>query len=89
MVTVPRASLVCWPAVSRCLGLMILPAFQSYDESRSEVETKATVVVQQVEMGQFLPKDPAAKLASTEMNPSCSTAVNGKSLDDRSPADLR
>lgn len=44
------------------LGFMIFLAFQSYDESRSGAETEATLVVQQVETAQFLPKDVAAKL---------------------------
>jgi hypothetical protein len=44
------------------LGFMIFLSFQSYDESRSGAETEATLVVQQVETAQFLPKDVAAKL---------------------------
>ena len=44
------------------LGFMIFLAFQSYDESRSGAETEATLVVQQVETAQFLPKDVAGKL---------------------------
>jgi hypothetical protein len=44
------------------LGFMIFLAFQSYDESRSGAETEATLVVQQVETAQFLPKDVAEKL---------------------------
>ncbi len=43
------------------LGFMIFLAFQSYDESRSGAETEATLVVQQVETAQFLPKDVAAE----------------------------
>jgi hypothetical protein len=41
---------------------MIFLAFQSYDESRSGAETEATLVAQQVETAQFLPKDVAAEL---------------------------
>jgi hypothetical protein len=44
------------------LGFMIFLAFESYDESRSGAETEGTVLVQQVETAQFLPKDVAAKL---------------------------
>jgi hypothetical protein len=43
-------------------GFMIFLAFQSYDESRSGAETEATLVVQQVQTAQFLPKDVAGKL---------------------------
>jgi hypothetical protein len=41
---------------------MIFLAFESYDKSRSGAETEATLVVQQVEMAQFLPQDKAAQL---------------------------
>jgi hypothetical protein len=44
------------------LGFMIFLAFQSYDESRSGAETEATLVVQQVETAQFLPKGAAVEL---------------------------
>jgi hypothetical protein len=44
------------------LGFMIFLAFESYDASRSGAEMEATLVVQQVETAQFLPKDTAAKL---------------------------
>lgn len=43
------------------LGFMIFLAFQSYDESRSGAETEATLVVQQVETAQFLPKGAATE----------------------------
>ena len=49
------------------LGFMIFLAFQSYDESRSGAETEATLVVQQVETAQFLPKDVAGKLTGELM----------------------
>lgn len=44
------------------LGFMIFLAFESYDESRSGAETEATVVLQQVETAQFLPKGTATEL---------------------------
>jgi hypothetical protein len=44
------------------LGFMIFLAFESYDDSRSGAETEATIVAQQVETAQFLPKDTAVKL---------------------------
>jgi hypothetical protein len=49
------------------LGFMIFLAFQSYDESRSGAETEATLVVQQVQTAQFLPKDVAGKLTGELM----------------------
>jgi hypothetical protein len=44
------------------LGFMIFLAFQSYDESRSGAEAEATILVQQVETAQFLPKGVATEL---------------------------
>jgi hypothetical protein len=44
------------------LGFMIFLAFQSYDESRSGAEAEATILVQQVETAQFLPKGAATEL---------------------------
>jgi hypothetical protein len=44
------------------LGFMIFLAFESYDESRSGAEAEATLLVQQVETAQFLPKATAAEL---------------------------
>jgi hypothetical protein len=44
------------------LGFMIFLAFQSYDESRSGAEAEATILVQQVETAQFLPKATATEL---------------------------
>jgi hypothetical protein len=44
------------------LGFMIFLAFQSYDESRSGAETEATLLAQQVETAQFLPKGAATEL---------------------------
>jgi hypothetical protein len=44
------------------LGFMIFLAFESYDASRSGAELEATLVAQQVQTAQFLPKDTAAEL---------------------------
>jgi hypothetical protein len=44
------------------LGFMIFLAFESYDASRSGAEMEATIVAQQVQTAQFLPKDTAAEL---------------------------
>ena len=44
------------------LGFMIFLAFQSYDESRSGAEAEATLLAQQVETAQFLPKGAATEL---------------------------
>jgi hypothetical protein len=41
---------------------MIFLAFQSYDESRSGADAEATLLVQQVETAQFLPKGAATEL---------------------------
>jgi hypothetical protein len=44
------------------LGFIIFLAFSSYDDSRSGAETEATVVAQQVQTAQFLPRATAAEL---------------------------
>ena len=44
------------------LGFIIFLAFSSYDESRQGAETEATIVAQQVQTAQFLPKDSSAEL---------------------------
>ena len=43
------------------LGFMIFLALQSYDESRSGADAEATLLVQQVETAQFLPKGAATE----------------------------
>jgi len=49
------------------LGFIIFLAFASYDESRSGAETEATIVAQQVETAQFLPRDAAEDLSGELM----------------------
>jgi len=44
------------------LGFIIFLGFSSYDESRSGAEQEATVVSQQVQTAQFMPRESAAKL---------------------------
>jgi len=44
------------------LGFIIFLAFSSYDESRSGAETEATIVAQQVQTAQFLPRSAASEL---------------------------
>jgi hypothetical protein len=44
------------------LGFMIFLAFESYDASRSGAETEATLVAQQVQTAQFLPRATATEL---------------------------
>lgn len=44
------------------LGFIIFLAFSSYDESRQGAETEATIVAQQVQTAQFMPKDSSAEL---------------------------
>ena len=44
------------------LGFIIFLAFSSYDESRSGAENEATIVAQQVQTAQFMPRDSAAEL---------------------------
>ena len=44
------------------LGFIIFLAFTSYDESRSGAEAEATIVAQQVQTAQFLPRRRAAEL---------------------------
>ena len=44
------------------LGFIIFLAFTSYDESRQGAETEATIVAQQVQTAQFMPKDSSAEL---------------------------
>jgi hypothetical protein len=44
------------------LGFIIFLGFESYDESRSGAETEATIVAQQVETAQFLPRATAEQL---------------------------
>ena len=39
------------------LGFIIFLAFSSYDQSRSGAETEATIVAQQVQTAQFMPRD--------------------------------
>ena len=44
------------------LGFIIFLGFESYDESRSGAETEATIVAQQIETAQFLPRATAGQL---------------------------
>ena len=44
------------------LGFIIFLAFDSYDQSRSGAETEATILAQQVETAQYMPKDASAQL---------------------------
>ena len=44
------------------LGFIIFLGFSSYDESRSGAEHEATIVAQQVQTAQFLPRDSAEEL---------------------------
>ena len=44
------------------LGFIIFLAFSSYDDSRSGAETEATIVAQQVQTAQFMPRPVAAEL---------------------------
>src|ERR1044071_9466921 len=44
------------------VGFIIFLGFSSYDESRSGAEQEATIVAQQVQTAQFMPKDSAAEL---------------------------
>ena len=44
------------------LGFIIFLAFSSYDDSRTGAETEATIVAQQVETAQFMPRPVAAQL---------------------------
>jgi hypothetical protein len=45
------------------LGFIIFLAFDSYDQSRSGAESEATIVAQQVETAQFLPRAARARLS--------------------------
>ena len=44
------------------LGFIIFLAFTSYDQSRSGAESEATIVVQQVEIAQFMPEESRSDL---------------------------
>jgi hypothetical protein len=45
------------------LGFLIFLSFSSYDASRAGAETEATIVAQQVQTAQFLPRDVAGRLS--------------------------
>src|ERR1700755_3632138 len=45
------------------LGLVVVLAFTSYDESRAGAETEALTLAQQYEVAQLLPDEPGQRLA--------------------------
>src|SRR6187551_2145167 len=47
---------------SLLLGFVIFLSFTSYDEARTGAETEATIVIQQVETAQFLPRGASSQL---------------------------
>ncbi len=49
------------------LGFIIFLAFSSYDQTRTGAETEATIVAQQVQTAQFLPRDASPELTGELM----------------------